>query len=373
MSGPGKSHRKGITVMEIMEMIPDEQTATEWFEAHIWPEVRCCGHCGSTNTYRVESGKPMHYRCRECREYFSVRTGTVLSNTRIPLRKWAIAIYLEITSLKSVSSMKLHRDIGVTQKTAWFMLHRIREAWKVDHPPQYIGPVEVDETYVGGKRANMSNAKRKIFKGRGTEGKTAVVGMKDRPTNRVSAKVVRSTDAPTLQGFVVDHASPGAMVLSDDAAAYYGIPFPHMTVRHSTKEYVRGMVHTNGIESFWSMLKRAHKGVFHKLSPKHLNRYVQAFAGKHNVRNMDTLAQMIHVIAGMIGRRLTYKQLIARNGLDSGARPVRLDTKSAKAAAKLARKAAKRARKAEKKGKRPKRSKRSKISEIVVVRGGWKR
>lgn len=207
----------------------------------------------------------------------------------------------------------------------------------------------------------MSNAKRKVFKGRGTEGKTPVVGIKDRRTNRVSAKVVKNTDAPTLQGFVMEHVTPGGAVFSDDAAAYHGLPFPHMTVRHSTKEYVRGEVHTNGIESFWATLKRAHKGVFHKLSPKHLNRYIQEFAGKHNVRNKDTLTLMIHVAAGMIGRRLSYKQLIARNGLESGARPVRLDVRSAKVAAKLARK-----------GKKVKRKKRS-GDVVVVVRGVRKR
>ena len=262
----------------------------------------------------------MPYWCSDCRSYFSVRTGTVLERSRVPLRKWAIAIYLEITSLKSISSMKLHRDIGVTQSTAWFMLHRIREAWVSPGSGPFSGPVEVDETYVGGKRRNMGNKQRKHLTGRGPVGKTAVVGIKDRASNKVSAKVVKHTDSETLQGFVLEHTEPGAKVYTDDASAYDGLPFHHETVKHSVSEYVRDHVHTNGVESFWSTLKRAHKGVFHKISPKHLNRYVQGFVGKHNARDADTLAQMTFLVVGLVGKRLMYRDLIAENGLSSGAR-----------------------------------------------------
>ena len=319
---PGKAYRNGIDILQLMEMFPSEEAATEWFEAQVWPEGRCCGHCGSTNTTEVPNAKPMPYWCSDCRSYFSVRTGTAIARSKIPLRKWAIAIYLELTSLKGVSSMKLHRDIGISQKSAWFMLHRIREAWAVPSNGAFSGPVEVDETYVGGKRKNMSNAKRKELAGtgRGAVGKTAVVGAKDRATRHVRAKVVESTDKPTLQGFVIDHTEPGATVYSDEASAYEGLPFPHEAVKHSVSEYVRGMAHTNGMESFWSMLKRAHVGTYHKLSPKHLNRYVQEFAGKHNLRDSDTLAQMATVAASLVGRRLMYRDLVAPNGLPSGAR-----------------------------------------------------
>ena len=188
--------------------------------------------------------------------------------------------------------------------------------------PRFAGPVEVDETYFGGKRANMSNTARKKLAdtGRGTVGKTAVVGAKDRATNQVSAKVVENTDAETLQGFVADHAAKGATVYTDDATAYKGMPFKHEAVKHSVSEYVNGQASTNGIESFWSMLKRAHKGVFHKISPKHLDRYVKEFAGKHNARNADTAAQMVAVAAALVGKRLMYRDLIADNGLSSGAR-----------------------------------------------------
>ena len=168
----------------------------------------------------------------------------------------------------------------------------------------------------------MSNAKRKALKntGRGPVGKTAVVGLKDRASNQVRAKVVEKTDAETLQGFILENTDPLAKVYTDDSTAYAKLPFNHAAVKHSVSEYVREMVHVNGIESFWSMLKRAHKGTFHKLSPKHLNRYVQEFASKHNIRNLDTLDQMRVTVAGLLGSNLLYRDLISDNGLDSGSR-----------------------------------------------------
>ena len=318
---PGKAHREGLTVVELMDMFPTEEAATEWFESVIWPDGRHCPKCGSERT-REASHKKMPYWCTDCRSYFSVKTGTAMQSSKVPLRKWAIAIYLCLTSLKSVSSMKLQRDIGVSQPTAWFMLHRIREAWGGEDDGPFDGPVEFDETYMGGKRRNMSNAKRKELAGtgRGAVGKTAVVGAKDRATNKVNAKVVTETDKPTLHDFVADNAEPDAVVYTDDASAYEGIPNPHETVKHSVSEYVDGMAHTNGIESFWSMLKRAHKGTFHKISPKHLQRYVSEFSGKHNVRDSGTLAQMRDTVARLVGRNLLYRDLIADNGLSSAGR-----------------------------------------------------
>ncbi len=319
---PGKSYREGLTLVQLMDMFPDERAATEWFEAVVWDGERHCGKCGSSRTKDVPNAKPMPYWCTDCRSYFSVRTGTPIARTNVPLRKWAIAIYLCLTSLKSVSSMKLHRDIGVSQPTAWFMLHRIRQAWAPENCGPFDGPVEVDETYFGGKRKNMSKEKRreKFDTGRGPVGKTAVVGMKDRASNKVTARVVEDTDAITLQGFVTDNAATDAKVYTDDHGAYKGMPFDHETVKHSVGEYVDGMAHTNGIESFWSMLKRAHKGTFHKISPKHLQRYVSEFSGKHNIRDSGTLAQMRDTVARLVGRNLLYRDLIADNGLASGAR-----------------------------------------------------
>ena len=248
-----------------------------------------------------------------------MRTGTAIARSNVPLRKWAIAIYLCLTSLKSVSSMKLHRDLGVSQKTAWFMLHRIREAWAEQLPGAFAGPVEADETFVGGKAKNMHAAKRKQLTGRGGADKMAVAGVKDRATGRVRASVVERVDGPTLTGFVEGHAAPEAIIYTDEATAYTTLANRH-AVKHGVGEWVRDQIHINGMESFWSMLKRAHMGTFHKLSPKHLDRYVQEFAGKHNMRNSGTLAQMRTTAARLVGRNLLYRDLVAKNGLSSGAR-----------------------------------------------------
>ena len=293
-------------------MFPDEATATAWFESLVWPTGRHCPRCGCTETHEAADTSGLPYYCSGCKRAFSVRIGTALERSKVPLRKWVFAIYLEMTSLKGVSSMKLHRDLKVTQKTAWFMLHRIREAWATEQTALFAGPVEIDETYIGGKRRNMSRAKRKDLTGRGAVGKAAVVGAKDRSTNRVTARTVRGTDTATLQGFVRETAKPGASVFTDDAAAYRGMGgFKHEAVNHSAGEYVRRMAHTNGIESFWAMLKRGYQGTFHHFSEKHLDRYVAEFAGRHNVRDADTIDQMASVVAGLVGKRLMYRDLIA--------------------------------------------------------------
>ena len=307
--------------MDMADKFPTEESAREWFENLIWPDGRKCPFCKGERTCE-STHKKMPYWCTDCRMYFSAKKGTVMQGSPLPYRKWAYAIYLHMTSLKGVSSMKLHRDIGVTQKTAWFMLQRIREAFKRDDDdePPMGGPVEVDETFVGGKRRNMSNAKRKEAEGRGPVDMTAVVGAKCRESNEVRAEVVEARDKATLQGFIADHAAKDAKVYTDDHGAYAGMPFDHETVNHSAAEYVRDMAHTNGIESFWAVLKRAHKGVYHKFSVKHLQRYVTDFAGRHNIRDLDTLNQMEAIVAGMVGRRLTYRTLKADNGLPSGAR-----------------------------------------------------
>ena len=218
---PGKHFRKGMSLIDIMRMFPDNATAEAWFVKIHWPHGPACPHCGSTNVLSGAKHSTMPYRCREkeCRKRFSVRTGTVMQSSNLGYQIWAMAIYLCLTSLKGLSSMKLHRDLNITQKSAWHLAHRLRKALE-SRGGMFSGPVEVDETYMGGKRRNMSNAKRKELAGtgRGSVGKVAVVGAKDRASNRVAAKVVTSTDKPTLQGFVVEHAAPGATVYSDEAS-----------------------------------------------------------------------------------------------------------------------------------------------------------
>ena len=320
---PGKSHREGISIIELTEMFPDEASAIKWFEDTRWPDgERHCGHCGSTETKEVPNAKPMPYWCKACRSYFSVRTGSMLQSSRLPLRKWVFAVYLYVTCLKGVSSMKLHRDLKVTQKTAWFMLHRLRDAWGDSSSAPFSGPVEADETYMGGKRKNMPKSKRAAMTGRGAVGKEAVVGVKDRATNRVSAHHVHSTDSLTVANVVAANAKFGATLFTDDASAYDMLDpyYDHEAVNHSAGEYVRGMAHTNGIESFWSMLKRGYQGTYHKMSPKHLERYINEFSGRHNVREADTIDQMEVAFTHMIGKHLAYRTLIADNGMDSGAR-----------------------------------------------------
>ena len=233
---PGKSYRKGISLIDIMRKFPDDATAEAWFIERRWPSGIACPHCGSLNVQTGAKHKTMPYRCREkeCAKRFSAKTGTVMEGSKLGFQVWMVATFQLCTNLKSVSSMKLHRDLKINQRSAWFLAHRLRVAL-AEKGGVFAGPVEVDESYFGGRRKNMSNAKRKELAGtgRGAVGKTAVVGAKDRETNKVTARVIEHTDTPTLQGFVHDHVAPGATVYSDDASAYEGMPFDHKTVKHS--------------------------------------------------------------------------------------------------------------------------------------------
>lgn len=255
---PGKHYRKGLTLIELLEMFPDDSTAEQWFVKTRWPNGLRCAHCDGDNVAEQGNHPTMPYHCRDCRKFFSVKTGSVMHSSKIGYQKLALAIYILTTGIKGTSSMKLHRDIGVTQKTAWHMAHRIRETWASYSEP-FSGPVEVDETYIGGKERNKHES-RKLNAGRGTVGKTTVAGVKDRDTNKVSAAVVLGTDTVTLQEFVNERTADGAKVYTDDHAAYRGL-LNHQAVRHSVSEYVNGQAHTNGVESFWAALKRGYHGV----------------------------------------------------------------------------------------------------------------
>ena len=305
---PGKSHRKGLTLLQVADMFRDEETAKAWLTEQRWPDGPRCPYCDSSNVQSGIKHKTMTHRCRECegKPMFSLRTGTIMEGSKLKYRVWAVGIYLFTTNIKGISSMKLHRELGIGQKAAWFMLHRLRKAFEVEVGP-FDGTVEVDETFIGGKEKNKHNSKRSHVQG--PSGKAVVIGMKDRETNKVIARPIPERTKKELQGFISSHVSKKAMVYTDDHRSYIGLPFEHESVNHSVGEYVRNQAHTSGVESFWAMLKRGYYGTYHRMSEKHLDRYVTEFAGRHNVRELDTIDQMAFLAKGMGGKRLKYREL----------------------------------------------------------------
>ena len=249
---PGKHYRKGISLVEAAERFGNETNAEVWFIERRWPDGIRCAYCESDQvTNRKSSRKLRQFHCTNCKANFTVKTQTIMHDSKLPLSKWTLAFYLYSTNLKGVSSMKIHRDLGITQKSAWYLAHRIRETWN-DQTAKMAGPVEADETYIGGKESNK-HASKKLHAGRGTVGKTAVAGLKDRKTNKIKTQVVSSTNSKTLQEFVLKNTQSDTQLYTDESKSYQGINRPHGTVCHSVGEFVREQAHTNRIESHWTL------------------------------------------------------------------------------------------------------------------------
>lgn len=309
-SGSGQSDREGISLIQVLRMFPNNKAAEAWFAEQRWPDQAVsCPRCESDSVQIGTTHPRMPYRCRACRKFFSVRTGSVMERSKLGYQTWAVAIFLLNTGIKGTSSMKLHRDLGIGQKVAWYLAHRIREAWATaqDVDP-FGGPVEVDETFVAGKAANKREKMR-----RSDFAKAPVVRVRDRVTGRVSARPVEIADGEPLRAFGREHTRPGAQVYSAGHSAYtlLGGEYKHGAVQHSAGPYVIGDTHTNAIESFWSMFKRGYIGTYHRRSPKHFDRYVAEFAGRHHTRLRDTLEQMARTTRGLVGKQLPYAELIA--------------------------------------------------------------
>ena len=298
------------SLFDLMEAFPDEQTCVDHFRSIRWRDGEFCPHCGGNRIYHFSDRKT--FKCGDCRQRFSIKVGTIFEDTKLPLRKWFMAIWLITNHPKGIASTTLGKDLKITQKTAWFVLHRLRHAARTkSFNAPLKGTVEVDETYVGGKEKNK-HAKDRKGGTQGGAGKEIVLGVIERD-GELRMAVVEDLKAPTVQTYVCENVAKGATLMTDEHGSYAGLgkDYMHHTVNHGAGEYVRAYcIHTNSIESVWAILKRQIIGIHHWVSPKHLSRYATEMAWRFNHRDMTVVDRMNAIFGGMEGR-LRYRTLIA--------------------------------------------------------------
>lgn len=302
-----------ISTFQLFEMIPDQEMARRILEARLWPNGPVCPVCGFGERVSTRKGKLGFYHCNQCKEDFTVRTGTIFERSHVPLHKWIYAMYLVVTARKGISSMQLAKEIGVTQKTAWFMLGRLREACGGD-TGKLSGIIEMDEAWIGGSEKNKHADKRQPGR-QGGAGKAAVLGMRERG-GRTKMMAVERANQVTAEFAIIDNIEAGSTINTDENRIYNGLRwlnYEHKTVNHSLGEYVKDGASTNSIEAVWAVLKRGIYGTFHHVSEKHLDRYVREFSFRLNEGNVErhTLRRLESFVDGTAGKRLTYKALIA--------------------------------------------------------------
>ena len=309
-----KDEQDIIGIEKFYRVIPDEAAAIAFVEERIWGGTPWCPRCGRDDTvYRTKNGRPMSHRCRTCEKYFSVRTGTILAETNLPVRKWLLAIHLMHTDRKGMSSIQLSKMLDITQKTAWFLEHRIREAMREGNV--MMGDViQVDECYIGGKE-RWKHANKKLHE-RWPEGKIAVIGFKeDGIGGKVVAFPIWRAGNEDIEAAVLDFINPGSIIYSDSHPAYNRLTqfgYHHGTVNHHIGQYVDNMISTNGIESFWAVLRGAYRGTYHYMSWRHLHRYINECAARHNIGHGNGFETIGVVLERSVGRRLTHKRLTAK-------------------------------------------------------------